>query len=108
MKQYLPLKPVKRGFKVWAMADSLNGYLYDFKVYTGADGVRETSLGEKVVLTLSDSIKGRYHHLYYDNYFSSISLLTKLLSQGTFACGTIRANRKNFPSQISDEAKKIP
>ena len=89
MKIYLPLKPVKRGFKVSAMADSLNGYLYDFKVYTGVDGMRETSLGEKVVLTLSDSIKGIYHHPYYDNYFSSISLLTKLLSQGTFACGTI-------------------
>jgi hypothetical protein len=42
MKQYLPLKPVKRGFKVWAMADALNGYLYDFNVYTGATGVRET------------------------------------------------------------------
>ena len=58
MKQYLPLKPVKRGFKVWAMADALNGYLYSFNVYTGTTGKRETSLGEKVVLTLSDSIKG--------------------------------------------------
>ena len=33
MKQYLPLKPVKRGLKVWALADSLNGYLCDFNVY---------------------------------------------------------------------------
>ena len=43
MKQYLPLKPVKRGFKVWALADSLNGYLYDFNVYTGATGERNSS-----------------------------------------------------------------
>ena len=57
MKQYLPLKPVKRGFKVWAMADSLNGYLYDFNVYTGATAERETALGEKVVLTLSESVE---------------------------------------------------
>ena len=107
MKQYLPLKPVKRGFKVWAMADALNGYLYDFDVYTGATGERETPLGEKVVLTLSESIKGRHHQLYYDNYFSSISLLEKLLSQGTYACGTIRTNRKNFPSEISEEARRL-
>ena len=46
MKQYLPLKPVKRGFKVWAMADALNGYLYDFNVYTGATEERNTSRGE--------------------------------------------------------------
>ena len=66
MKQYLPLKAVKRGFKVWTMADSLNGYLVDFNVYTGATGERETALGEKVVLTLAESIKGRHHQLYYD------------------------------------------
>ena len=63
MKQYLPLKPVKRGFKVWAMADALNGYQYDFNVYTGATGERKVALGEKVVLTLSESVKGRHHQL---------------------------------------------
>ena len=109
MKQYLPLKPVKRGFKVWAMADSLNGYICDFNVYTGASatGERETSLGEKVILSLSESIQGRHHQLYYDNYFSSIGLLEKLLAEGTYACGTIRSNRKNFPSAISMEAKSL-
>ena len=59
MKQYVPLKPVKRGFKVWAMADASNGYMYDFSVYTGATEGWETGLGEKVVLTLAESIKGR-------------------------------------------------
>ena len=107
MKQYLPLKPVKRGFKVWAMADALNGYMYDFNVYTGACGDRQTGLGEKVVLTLAESIKGRHHHLYFDNYFSSISLLSKLFEDGTHACGTVRTNRKGYPSEISDEAKRF-
>ena len=27
LKQYLPLKPVKHGFKVWVRADSTNGYI---------------------------------------------------------------------------------
>ena len=107
MKQYLLLKPVKRGFKVWAMADALNGYLYDFNVYTGATGVRETGLGENVVLTLSESVKGKHHQLYFDNFFTSFTLLEKLLSQGTYGCGTIRTNRKNFPSNMTDEAKKF-
>ena len=56
---------------------------YDFNVYTGATEGRETGLGEKVVLTFAESIKGRNHQLYFDNYFTSISLLTKLLSQQT-------------------------
>ena len=107
MNQYVPLKPVKRGFKVWAMADASNGYMYDFNVYTGATEGQETGLGEKVVLTLVESIEGRNHQLYFDNYFFSISILTKLLSQQTYACGTIRTNRKYYPSEISTEAQKF-
>ena len=29
MKQYMPMKPVKRGFKVWVRADAVNGYFCD-------------------------------------------------------------------------------
>ena len=105
MKQYVPLKPVKLGFKVWAMANALNRYVYDFNVYTGAgeSGEREKGLGEEV-LTLAESIKGRHHHLYFDNYFSSITLLSKLLEEGTYAFGTIRTNHKEYPS---DETKQF-
>ena len=35
MKQYLPNKPVKRGFKVWVRADAVSGYVSEFDVYTG-------------------------------------------------------------------------
>ena len=52
MKQYMPMKPVKRGFKVWVRADSVNGYFCDFDIYVGrpADGVSvETGLGERLL-----------------------------------------------------------
>lgn len=35
IKQYMPLKPVKRGYKVWGAADSATGYLWNFEVYEG-------------------------------------------------------------------------
>ena len=41
LKQYMPMKPTKRGIKVWVRADSHNGYISDF-VYT---------LGKKVSYT---------------------------------------------------------
>ena len=105
MKQYLPLKPVKRGFKVWAMSDATNEYMCDFDVYTGATDGREVALGGKVVLS-SDSIMGRHHQLFFDNYFTSVNLLSTLLNKGTYACGTIRTNRKQYPAEISEEVKK--
>ena len=88
------MKHLKPGFKVWVIADATNGYIYDLNVYIGATrGGRETALGEKVV---PDSIKGRHHRLYFDNYFTSVNLLLKLLENGTYACGTIRTNRKFY------------
>ena len=39
------MKPVRRGFKVWVRADSINGYICDFAVYTGKEGVVEKDLG---------------------------------------------------------------
>ena len=35
-KQYMPQNPVKRGFRVWCLAVSRNGYLQTVEVYTGA------------------------------------------------------------------------
>ena len=37
LKQYFPLKPVKRGLKVWVLADSTNGYFWNMQVYTGKE-----------------------------------------------------------------------
>ena len=35
LKQYMPMKPIKRGIKVWVLGDSTNGYFSRFSIYTG-------------------------------------------------------------------------
>lgn len=35
MKQYLPMKPIKPGYKVSCRADSKTGYFLQFEVYEG-------------------------------------------------------------------------
>ena len=47
IKQYLPMKPIKCGFKVWVRSDSHNGYLCNFNLYTGKEESVETNLGAK-------------------------------------------------------------
>ena len=80
MKQYLPMKPVKRGFKVWVRADAVTGYFCDFNVYTGrpssADGEEqsELGLGEQVVLELTECLRGGNYQIYCDNFFSTCRL----------------------------------
>ena len=34
MKQYMPMKPIKRGYKVWVRSDEY-GYICEFQIYTG-------------------------------------------------------------------------
>jgi hypothetical protein len=35
IRQYIRDKPTKWGIKLWVVADSLNGYTYDFNIYAG-------------------------------------------------------------------------
>ena len=57
LKQYMPMKPIKRGIKVWVLGDSTNGYFSRFDVYTGRQENRQVGLGAHVVKTLT------YHHV---------------------------------------------
>ena len=48
-KQFMSMKPVKQGFKVWVRADTITGYFRDLDVYVGkpTDGTTtEVGLGE--------------------------------------------------------------
>ena len=97
LKQYLPMKPIKRGFKVWVRADSHNGYLCNFEIYTGKEDSVETNLGAKVVKKLSMTLVGKRYHLYFDNFFSSVSIMEDLLEDELYACGTFRKDRRGLP-----------
>ena len=101
LKQYMPLKPTKRGIKVWVAADSINGYFSRFEVYTGKkDNSTEHGLGARVVKTLTSDFKGKYHHVYFDNFFTSLQLLEDLEKDQIYSCGTARKDRKGFPDQL--------
>ena len=68
IKQYLPMKPVKRRFKVWVRADSLNGYICDLNAYTGKEDAPQQNLGANVVRKLSETLIGGNYHLYFNNF----------------------------------------
>lgn len=101
-KQYLPAKPTKFGIKVWMRASSKSGYCHQFQVYTGRDvrGIPEAGLGSRVVLDLTQHLRGKNYHIYMDNYFSSPTLFQELYDYGLFACGTVRTNRRGLPPTL--------
>ena len=72
LKQYQSLKPTKRGYKVWILAESTTGYVYNFEIYTGKGAERRLSLGEHVVMSLIDGIDFKNRELFFDSYFNSV------------------------------------
>ena len=77
MKQYVPKKSVKRGFKVWVRADAVSGYVSKIDLYTGkVPGERELGLGGNVVKRLTCNITGHHYIVYCDNFFTSATLRT--------------------------------
>ena len=100
-KQYMPAKPIKRGIKVWMRCDATNAYLADFDVYLGRrERPSEKGLGYDVVRKLTQDIEGSHHHMYFDNYFTSVPLMKDLLDNETYACGTVRTNKKYLSNDI--------
>jgi len=108
-RQYMPKKPVKFGIKVWMAADAKTGYVCNYDIYLGKQSTSdraETGLVTKVVLDIAEPFQHCNRHVFVDNYFNSVSLVEELLRQGTYACGTLRANRYPDPYKTKKGGRK--
>ena len=104
-KQYMPLKPDKFGRKVWLLADADTYYIPWFQVYfsknrTNSELFRQKGLGFYVVWTLAELYSDNHRHFVFDNSFCSADLMQSLESRETYACRTVRMNRRDFPPDI--------
>ena len=117
IKQYNPMKPIKRGYKLWVRAD-MDGYISKFDVYQGKTDTssgdsednsteQEFGLGEQVVQTMTKDLFGKYHQVYFDNFFTSIPLMEYLKANGVDACGTIRSHRKCLPHDLRADSNMV-
>jgi len=101
LKQYLPDKPHKWGYKLFVLCDD-DGFSYKFEIFTGQENWEkfrlpsEPDLGasSNVVVRLTRNVpQNKNHKLYCDNYYTSIPLFEFLYQKGILALGTVRCNR---------------
>ena len=81
MIQYLPIKPVKRGFKVFASCGAVTSILCNFEVYTGQEDAAG-GLAHNEVMRLCEPLI---------TFYTSSQLATSLISNITHLVGTIRS-----------------
>lgn len=117
-KQFIKGKPIRFGFKNWAICTS-NGYMLGFDIYTGKNNKLQNStntfgLGGTVVLELIKLAQippNQGYKIFMDNYFTSVKLLDHLSTLGYCATGTVRENRlgdcplKNGCKKMSKEKR---
>ena len=106
-KQYLPLKPITHGIKVWCLCCSVSKYVLNLEVYVGAANEAIAGLpqhacgaGAGVVTRLTNGWEGQWYTVVMDNYFTSPMLFEDLLRRGFYAVGTARQGRVGFPTSL--------
>ncbi|CAH4034244.1 unnamed protein product [Pieris brassicae] len=116
MKQYLPNKPHKWGFKLYVMC-SVKGYAHKFEIYTGQENERlpdEPDFGPvgNVVVRLARGVPRHINHIiYFDNFYTSVPLVTYLAKQGIYSLGTVQSNRLvncKLPDKKTMMKKSVP
>lgn len=118
LRQYMPAKPHKWGFKLFVLCDS-SGYSYGFEIFTGAGSnvilpnMPDLGAAANVVVRLSQTIPNFINHIvYFDNFYTTLPLLVYLRSRGIYSLGTIRSARipncklpKDTDKQLAKEDK---
>ena len=103
--QYMPNKPEKFGIKFWMAADAQTKYMLHSVPYLEKDDSRPEgiTLGEHVVLRLTESYRKTVLNMTIDNFYTSVNHAKTLRQEGISIVGTADRIRK----EISQEIKKM-
>ncbi|XP_060553795.1 piggyBac transposable element-derived protein 4-like [Ruditapes philippinarum] len=115
---YNPMKPNQFGIKLYQVCEAKSGYTIGFDVYHGDRDViqytealeDEDTQGSYIDLSTTTKIVigmlafcgllSKGYHIYMDNNYTSPELMEELDLLNTYACGTLRINRKGVPKAI--------
>ncbi|XP_049782654.1 piggyBac transposable element-derived protein 4-like [Schistocerca cancellata] len=112
LKQYMPMKPVKRGYKIWCLADANTGFISNFDVYTGKSAAsrgefKDCQMCERVVLELCKPFFNSNRTVVFDHFFSTFRLMKELRKRGPYSCGTVRGYRKGLPPCFASKLRSL-
>ncbi len=100
--QYMPMKPGKFGIKYWLICDAQTNYVLNAIPYVGKDEQRpdDRGLSDHVTLSLAKPYFGSGMNITTDNFFTNLKVAKELEANKLTMVGTVRANRREIPSEL--------
>jgi hypothetical protein len=107
-RQCIKNKRHKYGIKLYMLTEP-GGLVHKIIIYSGQGHDTSTDYNhtEYVVIKLLEGHDSCGRSLYMDNYYNSVKLAHILLDRGTYITGTLRANRKGNPKEITTKKLKV-
>ena len=68
--------------------------------YTGKRADTDVGKTTQTVLDVSEDYLQLGHHIFLDNYYMSMELVTALAEKNTLCCGTVNSNRVGLPPDM--------
>ncbi|XP_028828087.1 piggyBac transposable element-derived protein 4-like [Denticeps clupeoides] len=93
--QYIPNRPGRYGFKIWATCDVTTSYVWRLSIYTGQ--LAEKHQGQSVVLEMTQGLSGVT--VTCDHFFS-YGLAAQMLKKKIAMVGTMRKNKAELPPKL--------
>ena len=104
LKQYLPNKPTKWGFKVFLLCDPFQGYVYKFNFFKGGTDYYPYN----ITMELVTGLEHLNIHLTVDNWYSSVKLIEDLLViKGITTTCTMKKNATGMPTDFKIASKSF-
>ena len=100
--QFIRNKPTQWGFKVFVLADAHNGYVYNWKVFTGAEPGNRRNATQNILKELISGLHLRNHILFFDSYFAYVPCIVDFSTKGIGCVGTLQKSRRFLPNEIKN------
>ena len=86
-----------------------SAFCYKFMVYLGKGSCNPSKNGFyfDIIWDLVKGLKGHYHHIYFDNLYTSVPIMKFLFSKGLYSVGTLHKGRKLLPQIIKNPPAKL-
>ncbi|XP_038050488.1 uncharacterized protein LOC119723737 [Patiria miniata] len=105
-KFFMPLKPIRAGFKLYATAESSTGYLANFMLHPYQKG-KPAKMAD-IAMAVAWPFFGLYHKIYTDKLYTSLELARRLLAERTYLTGAVKLVSKGLPVDFSSNQDKNP